>query len=84
MSLHPEDVEMMPRRARWYLDNWSRLTRRERRKLRRTPGLAAAQRAWVAAAPRRMNAAFKRIYSGSISSMFPSSSSLLRLIDTGP
>lgn len=81
MRLRPEDVEMLPRRSSWYLDTWNRLTRRERRRIRRTPALAAAQRAWVAAAPRRMNAALKRIYAGSIADMFPNSSPLLRMLD---
>jgi len=76
-----DDVGLLPRRSRWYLANWRRLSRRERRKLRREPALASMQLAWVAAMPRRLNAGLKRMYSGSIASMLPDAHPLLRLLD---
>jgi hypothetical protein len=58
----PEDVELLPRRACWYLDHRSGLSVRERRKLRRRPELRRLQRAWVAGWVRRINLRFKQVY----------------------
>jgi hypothetical protein len=70
--LRPKDVELLPRRARWYLDHRSRLSARERRKLRRRPELARLQRAWVAGLMRRLNLRFKQVYAArSIEHLYP-------------
>jgi hypothetical protein len=80
-----DDVNMMPARSRWFLAHWKTLTSRERRRLRRSPNLRAQHQAWVAAAPKRMNAMMKRVYGrASLADMIPRTTALSRLIGTQP
>lgn len=80
------ETRLLPHRARWHLTHWTNLSRRERRRLRKRPILRTQQRAWETAWPERLNLTFKRMYSGSISSMFPPETPFMRFIadDGGP
>jgi hypothetical protein len=76
-----DDVLLLPDRAHWHLTHWKNLSRRERRRLRRSPALLSQQRAWVEAFPKRLSAAMKRVYGGSIRDHMPPDHPLTRTFD---
>lgn len=55
--------------TKWYERSLRRLSRRDRKKVLRTPALRAAQRTWQAARIERLNAAFKARYRSSVEEM---------------